>query len=149
MFSDEEIKAFADGRRLMLVEDNEINALIAETQLKSAGFTVEWFQDGAQGLERYMNTDQGYFSCIITDLMMPVMDGPETAKRIRNSGRGDSEIPIIAITANAFAANLDSYRESGINRCFIKPYNKKELLEFVCENVKKYEENSVAVNKNE
>ena len=139
MISDERLREFAAGRKLLLIEDNEINALIAENQLKSVGFEVEWVTDGQQGVKMYMDSPSNHFSCIITDLMMPVMDGVETAKHVRQSGRDDAGIPILAITANSYAGKDAEYKESGIAECITKPYKKQELLEWVYTNVSEYE----------
>lgn len=142
MVTEEEMKDFAAGRKLLLLEDNEINAMIAQAQLKSVGFEVEWVVDGAKGFEAYMASDENHYSCIITDMMMPVMDGPETAKRVRKSGRNDADIPILAITANSYAGRMDSIQNCGINKCILKPYKKNELLQWVYDNVLSYENRS-------
>ena len=141
-----ELKGFADGRTILLMEDNEINAMIASNQLTSAGFNVKWGADGAQGVEEYLNSDAGHFCCVITDLMMPTLDGTETAKKSRNSGRTDCGLPILAITANAYAGKFTSPEETGINKCLLKPYNKNELLEWVYYNIMEYEAVNVSGN---
>ena len=135
MIADNNLREFASGRKLLLVEDNEINALIAENQLKSVGFEVSWVTDGEQGVKLYMDSPENHFSCVITDIMMPVMDGAETAKLIRSSGRADAGIPILAITANTYARKDDDE----FTACLMKPYKKQDLLEWIYTNVSEYE----------
>ena len=89
--------------RVLLAEDNELNMEIAETFLTDAGVQITKAYNGKEEVERYLEQPAGTFDAILTDLMMPIMDGCEAARAIRSSGRADAEsIPIIALTANAF-----------------------------------------------
>lgn len=135
----EEYKSFLSNRNALLIEDNEINAIITQMQLKKAGMNVEWVLDGAQGISAYMASETNHFSVIVTDLMMPVMDGNETARQIRKSGRKDADVPIIALTANAYVNQATLGHDSNIDKCLIKPYDKMEFLDWIYTNVKKYE----------
>ena len=91
------------GMRVLLAEDNELNMEIAETFLTDAGVQITKAYNGKEEVERYLEQPAGTFDAILTDLMMPIMDGCEAARAIRSSGRADAEsIPIIALTANAF-----------------------------------------------
>lgn len=139
------IKDFAAGRHILLIEDNEINAQISIAQLEPFGFTMEWAEDGARGVSMFLTSEPGYYSCIITDLMMPVMDGMEAARKIRDCGREDAGLPIVAITANAFSKDLDEYGESGINACMLKPYNKMDLVDWIIKNVSEHEGLDVSI----
>lgn len=140
MIAEEEILAFASGRNLLLVEDNEINAQIAEAQLKPAGFNVVWAENGELGLEKYLESEPGFYSAIITDLMMPVMDGIEVALHVRKSERSDSELPILGITANAFPKELGTFKDGGLDGCLTKPYKREQILEWLYDKVTGYED---------
>ena len=124
MISSEDIKNFASGRNILLVEDNEINAGIARAQLEPAGFNVAWVDDGSKACEM-------------------VMDGMEAAKVIRNSDRADSNIPILGITANAFSNKDSLSSESVINSVISKPYKREDLLEWIYSSVMEYEKTDV------
>lgn len=119
-------------KRALLVEDNEINAEIASLQLKDMGYEVEWVANGARAVERFGESAEGFFSLVVMDLMMPVMDGVEATRIIRHLARKDAAVvPIIAITANAFPEDREQSIENGVS-CFItKPYGRKQLQEAV------------------
>ena len=92
------------GMRVLLAEDNELNMEIAETFLTDAGVQITKAYNGKEEVERYLEQPAGTFDAILTDLMMPVMDGYEAVREIRSSGRADAQsIPIIALTANALS----------------------------------------------
>jgi len=91
----------------------------------------------------FMNSSPHYYSAIVTDLMMPVMDGMEAAKVIRNSDRADSNIPILGITANAFSNKDSLSSESVINSVISKPYKREELLDWIYSSVMEYEKTDV------
>lgn len=114
--------------RVLLAEDNEINAEIAKIQLKDINMEVDWVRNGAAALETFGESNENYYDVILMDIMMPIMDGYEAIRLIRNLDRQDAErIPIIAISANGFSGVSSDARDSAIS-CFIsKPYNKKEL----------------------
>lgn len=143
MISIEDLKQFASGRNILLVEDNEINAGIAKAQLEPAGFNVVWVDDGSKACELFMNSRPHHYCAIVTDLIMPVMDGMEAAKVIRNSDRADSNIPILGITANAFSNNDSLSSESVINSVISKPYKREELLDWIYSSVMEYEKTDV------
>ena len=143
MISSEDIKNFASGRNILLVEDNEINAGIAREQLEPAGFNLAWVDDGSKACEMFMNSKPHHYCAIVTDLIMPVMDGMEAAKIIRNSDRADSDIPILGITANAFSNNDSLSSESVINSVISKPYKREDLLEWIYSSVMEYEKTDV------
>lgn len=127
-------------KRALLVEDNEINAEIARLQLEDIGYEVEWVANGARAVECFGDSEQGYYRLILMDIMMPVMDGLEAIRIIRNLNREDSKtIPIIAITANAFPEDKEQSFSNGAS-CFIpKPYGKKQLQDIVKSFEEKYE----------
>jgi signal transduction histidine kinase/CheY-like chemotaxis protein len=112
---------FADVR-VLLVEDNNINMEIAEVMLESRGIIVETALNGQEAVERFNASEAGHFQCILMDIMMPVMNGYEAARAIRALERTDARtIPIIAMTANAFAEDVQAALDSGMNGHIAKP----------------------------
>ena len=117
------------GMRVLLAEDNELNMEIAETFLTDAGVQVTKAYNGKEEVERYLEQPAGTFDAILTDLMMPVMDGCEAARAIRGSGRADAEsIPIIALTANAFWEDAERVKREGMNEHLPKPLDVGKML---------------------
>lgn len=117
------------GMRVLLAEDNELNMEIAETFLTDAGVQITKAYNGEEEVERYLEQPAGTFDAILTDLMMPVMDGYEAARAIRSSGRADAEsIPIIALTANAFWEDAERVKREGMNEHLPKPLDVGKLL---------------------
>ncbi len=118
-----------NGMHIMLVEDNDLNAEIAEYILKEAGAEVTTVRNGQECLDAYTASEAGFFDVILMDIMMPVMDGITAAGKIRSSGRPDSaDIPIIAMTANAFAEDAKKCMEAGMNAHLAKPLDVKKLM---------------------
>ena len=110
------------GMRVLLAEDNELNMEIAETFLTDAGVQITKAYNGKEEVERYLEQPAGTFDAILTDLMMPVMDGYEAVREIRSSGRADAQsIPIIALTANAFLEDAERVKKEGMNEHLPKP----------------------------
>lgn len=117
-------------KRILLVEDNELNREIAEEVLGSTGVMIESVSDGEQAVLRFMETEPGYYDLIFMDIQMPVMNGYEAAAAIRQMDRPDADtIPIIAMTANAFAEDVIASREAGMNEHVSKPLNMEQLME--------------------
>lgn len=115
------------GRRVLLVEDNSLNAEIAIELLKSIGLSVDWAENGAVGLKRYQESAEKEYFAVFMDMQMPVMDGLEATKRIRKSDRSDNDIPIFAMTANTFASDRQSCKEAGMNGYIAKPISIKDI----------------------
>lgn len=116
----------------LLVEDNEINGEIAKMQLDSMGYDVDWVSNGARAVENFGQSEEGFYSLVIMDIMMPVMDGLEATRIIRKLDRDDAKIiPIIAITANAFPEDKEASFQNGVTRFITKPYGKKQLEEVI------------------
>lgn len=116
----------------LLVEDNEINGEIAKMQLDSMGYDVDWVSNGARAVENFGQSVEGFYSLVIMDIMMPVMDGLEATRIIRKLDRDDAKnIPIIAITANAFPEDKEASFQNGVTRFITKPYGKKQLEEVI------------------
>lgn len=115
--------------RLLVVEDNELNMEIIQTILEDEGAVLTLASNGKEALDIYQNNEPGSFDAVLMDIMMPVMDGYEATKQIRKSKKSDSlEIPIIAMTANAFDEDKKKAFNSGMNKHIVKPINVTELL---------------------
>ena len=111
-----------EGRRLLLVEDNPLNREIAEDMLTEDGFKVETAENGRKAVQMIVNSDPWYYSAVLMDIQMPVMDGYEATKRIRAlPDRSRAQIPIIAMTANAFKEDRSRAAESGMDAYITKP----------------------------
>ena len=118
----EEAKASIEGVRILLVEDNELNMEISEFIVAEKGAVVTKAWNGKEAVETFASAPEGSFDVILMDVMMPVMDGCEAAKKIRTLPRKDAkEIPIIAMTANAFTEDKIRTQEAGMNEHLSKP----------------------------
>ena len=125
-------KGNLSGCRILLAEDNELNREIAAFLLKDEGISVTEAEDGQQAVECFLKMPEGYYDAVLMDIMMPVMDGYQAARAIRGSGKKDAEmIPIIAITANAFAEDKRKTMEAGMDAHLSKPLNVKELMDTI------------------
>lgn len=108
--------------RILLAEDNAINAEIATEILTLRGIQVEHAVDGAQAVRRFTQSVPGYYNLILMDMRMPNMGGLEATRAIRDSGHPDAtKIPIVALTANSFQKDRDMAKEAGMNDFLSKP----------------------------
>ena len=120
------------GLNLMLVEDNELNAEVAEILLEDEGAIITMVNDGQQAVELFNNNPVGTFDAILMDIMMPVMDGLTATKTIRSSKRQEAKtIPIFAMTANAFLEDKKQSQEAGMNEHLSKPLDEKKLTSMI------------------
>ena len=118
------------GKRILLVEDNELNREIAIELLSFTGVDVEQAENGKAAVDMVTENPAGYYDLILMDIQMPVMNGYKAARLIRGMGREDTDrIPIIAMTANAFADDIKEALESGMNDHVSKPVEVSKLLE--------------------
>lgn len=117
------------GLRLLLVEDNELNMEIAETLLRDAGFIVDRAENGYEALKLFNDSEPGTYDAILMDLQMPVMDGYTAASEICSSSHPEAKsVPIIALTANAFAEDISKVMAAGMNDHVTKPIDFDRLL---------------------
>lgn len=127
---DEAAPSALAGKRLLLVEDNELNLEIAAELLQMQGILVETAENGQKALEKFKASGLREYSCILMDIQMPVMDGYQATEAIRALPRADAkEIPIIALTANAFAADLGKAHSAGMDDHIAKPIDMQVLVE--------------------
>ena len=127
------------GLHVLLAEDNDLNAEIAVTLLEEKGMIVTRTADGKSALTQFCNTAPGTFELILMDIMMPEMNGYETTKAIRNMpDRPDGKkIPIIAMTANAFAEDIRAALDAGMDGHVAKPVDMGVLLSVITKHVKR------------
>ena len=120
------------GRRFLLAEDNAINMEIAVMILSQAGFTVETAENGKEALDMVASSSPGYYDAILMDIQMPVMDGYEAARAIRALDNPElAEIPIIAMTANAFKEDEQAAEQAGMQGHIAKPIDLQKMMETI------------------
>lgn len=120
------------GKRILLVDDNEINLEIARELLIAQGFLVESAENGSKALEMVEHSEPGYYDLILMDVQMPEMGGHEAAKAIRQLENKElAQIPIIALSANAFPEDYQKSMEAGMDAHSPKPFDIQELQELI------------------
>lgn len=130
--SNEDFDSILKDKRVLLCEDNEMNSQIAVRVLEKKGMIVDCAPDGQAGLEKFNNSDEGYYDVILMDVRMPVMDGLETTKFIRNLERMDSKkVPIIAMSANTHKEEIEIALKAGMSMHIGKPFDVKELYKII------------------
>lgn len=123
------------GKHILVAEDNELNQEITRELLESAGAAVEIVNNGKQCVERFAGSAPGEFDLILMDVQMPVMNGYEAARQIRAMARADARaIPIFAITADAFAEDVEAAKQAGMNSHLAKPLD----IPFMMQEIQKY-----------
>ena len=117
-----------DGKSILVAEDNELNAVIAVEILKNMGAKVELATNGQEAVDHFEHNPAGYYDFILMDVQMPVMDGRAAARKIRGLDRADAaDIPVFALSADAFIEDERLSRESGMNGHYAKPVDFNEL----------------------
>ena len=123
------------GMHLLLAEDNDLNAEIAQMFLEDAGAVIDRVSDGQQAVNLFLEKPAGTFDAILMDVMMPVMDGLTAARRIRALDRSDAgTIPIIAMTANAFVEDAEKCLAAGMNAHLSKPMDINKVILTISQN---------------
>ncbi len=132
-----EKSADISGTKILLTEDNELNMEIAEFILQEAGAVITKASNGKMAVDTFTNSQIGTFDVILMDIMMPVMNGLEATKAIRQLDRPDATtIPIFAMTANAFSEDINKSIEAGMNEHISKPLNPKQMIELIAKYTK-------------
>lgn len=119
------------GRRILLSEDNDLNWEIAETILSEVGFELERAENGQICIDKFTQSEPGYYDIILMDIRMPVMNGYEAAKAIRHLDRPDANLPIIAMTADAFSDDIQRCLDYGMNEHVAKPIDMNRLTQIL------------------
>ena len=115
------------GRRVLLAEDNELNWEIAHDLLEELGLELDWAENGQIAVERFQGSAPGYYDAVLMDIRMPVMNGYEATRAIRALDREDAGLPIIAMTADAFAEDVKRCLDAGMNAHIAKPIDVREV----------------------
>ena len=123
-------KSDYSGQRILLVEDNELNREIAKEIIEMTGAIVDTAENGKEAVEKVMDTPDDYYRLVFMDIQMPVMNGYEAAAAIRGlDDKKKASIPIVAMTANAFAEDIMLAKNAGMNEHMAKPLDINKLNE--------------------
>lgn len=126
---EKQAEAQMEGLRILLAEDNDINAEIAMELLKSQKIVVDWAVDGRQAVELFAKSAVGAYKAILMDINMPVMDGMEATRQIRAMNRPDAgTVPILAMTANTFQEDRENAARAGMTGFLPKPFDVGQLF---------------------
>lgn len=122
------------GKRILLAEDNELNWEVARELLSVLELELDWVENGEKCVAKFTESPVGYYDAILMDVRMPVMDGYEATMAIRALERTDADIPIIAMTADAFSEDIQKCLECGMNDHLAKPID----IQVVAHKITKY-----------
>ena len=126
-----------NGKHILLAEDNDLNWEIASELLSELGLALEWAENGQICVDKFEQSEIGFYDAVLMDLRMPVMNGYEATKAIRASSRADADIPIIAMTADAFSEDIKKCLDCGMNAHVSKPIDIKEVSRLLERHMKK------------
>lgn len=132
--TEEEADTLLSGKRILLAEDNELNWEVASELLSVLEMELDWVENGQICVEKFEKSPVGYYDAIMMDVRMPVMDGYEATRLIRGLKRADADIPILAMTADAFSEDIQKCLECGMNDHLAKPID----FSIVAAKLKKY-----------
>ena len=133
--SREELVGGLEGKRLLLAEDNDLNAEIAEAILEECGLTIERAENGKVCLDRLQSHPAGYYDAVLMDIQMPKMDGYQATRAIRALNDAHANICVIAMTANAFDEDKKRAMEAGMDDYITKPIRAEKLMETLMKNL--------------
>ena len=115
--------------RVLLAEDNALNAEITVSLLELQGVEIDWAEDGQQVTDRFSSSEPGWYDAVLMDIQMPVKDGLTAAREIRALDRADAQkVPIIAMTANAFREDQENAKAAGMTGFIPKPFDVSQLV---------------------
>ncbi len=120
-----------EGKRILLAEDNDLNWEIARELLQDIGLTLDWAENGQVCIDKFAASPVGYYDAVLMDIRMPFKDGYEATEAIRHMPRADANLPIIAMTADAFAEDVKRCLEHGMNAHVAKPIDVKEVAKLL------------------
>ena len=127
-------EAVLKGKNVLLCEDNFVNMEIAELLLKEKGMNVECAENGRIGLEKFTQSETGYYDIVLMDIRMPVMDGLEAAAAIRKLSREDAgTVSVVAMTADAFEESRTAATEAGMDGYVTKPIDPENFYRIIAE----------------
>ena len=130
---DEMLQSVLNGKRVLLVEDNAINAEIATIILEQYGIALDHAENGRIGADKVKTAEAGYYSAVLMDIQMPVMNGYEATRAIRSlPGEYYRTLPIIAMSANAYDEDIRASLDSGMNAHIAKPFQPDDLIKTLC-----------------
>lgn len=132
-FKKKELKKLQEKKIVLLAEDKKFNREVLVTYLEEIGFTVDTAENGEEVVDMFMESEEGLYKAIFMDVRMPIIDGCQATIMIRNLNRSDNNIPIIAMTANAFESEKERAINSGMDYFLTKPLKMERLLEFLDE----------------
>jgi len=134
-----EIKEYADlaGKHILLCEDNRLNREIAVELLKKKGAVIDTAVNGKEGLQKYLGSEENYYDAVLMDVRMPVMNGLEATKAMRQAERSDAKtMPILAMTANAFEDDIKECLGAGMNAHIAKPIEPEIMFRAIAQAIK-------------
>ena len=116
------------GHRVLVAEDNDLNWEILEELLSDIGMELEWAENGKVCVDKFLESEPGYYEAVLMDIRMPIMNGYEATETIRALSREDAQsLPIIAMTADAFSEDIQRCLACGMNAHTAKPINLGEV----------------------
>ncbi len=124
-------KSYKDPLRVLVIEDNDLNAKFASAILKRLNYQVDWATDGKRGVEKFLEND---YDLILMDIQMPIMNGLKATREIRQYEKlmeTEHPIPIIAITAFAFEHDKQNCLDAGMDDYLTKPYRPQQLIDII------------------
>ena len=126
------------GKRILLAEDNVLNAEIAIELLKEEGFLIDWVKDGQECFDKLEESDDGYYDLILMDIQMPILNGYDATAKIRQmKNQKKAATPIVAMTANSFDEDIERTKKAGMNGFIAKPLDSEKMFTILKQNIEK------------
>lgn len=123
-----------EGRKVLIVDDNKINIMLAQTVIKKYKVTTDSASHGAEALQMIKNND---YDLVLTDIQMPIMNGNELARAVRQlEDEKKSNLPVLGVTANAFEEERIACLDAGMNDLVVKPYTELGLMTTIASFIK-------------